>query len=238
MVKMFLVAVSGCSSSGKTTIAKIIAKLCPEITLIHEDDFYKHDEEVPYDEKRHIRNWDSPDALDLTLFGKELDTIKETGEISSQLVHNNNVDDISKFNLDYNFLKSLKMKLSEVSRKWKIVLVDGFMIYNSTALTAKFDLKLFFTAPYEVLKARRNARPGYQTLDSYWVDPPYYFDEFVYKSYKASHEPLFINGNVEGELNPETAPGIKRFVNGSHTLLTHALEWVTDEICKAASAAL
>lgn len=175
--------------------------------------------------------------MDLALFGKELNAIKETGQISSQLVHNNNVDDITKFHLDDDFLETLKQKLSKASRHRNIVLVDGFMIYNSALLTSKFDLKLFFTAPYEVLKARRNARPGYQTLDSFWIDPPYYFDEFVYASYKSSHKHLFINNDVEGDMNPHTALGIKRFVNGSRTSLTQALDWVAEEICEAVSAA-
>ncbi|GAV55626.1 hypothetical protein ZYGR_0AY00180 [Zygosaccharomyces rouxii] len=237
MPKVFLVALSGCSSSGKSTIAKTIAQVCPDITLIHEDDFYKHDNEIPFNEKRGISNWDSPEALDLALFERELDSIKETGQISSQLVHNNNVDDISKFDLDSDFLQMLGHKLAPLSRSHRIVLVDGFMIYNSFKLTSKFDLKLFVRAPYEVLKARRNARPGYQTLDSYWVDPPYYFDEFVYDSYKSSHAHLFIDGDVEGSLNPETAAEIKEFINGSQTPLTEALTWATNGICEAVSTA-
>ncbi|CAR29334.1 ZYRO0G06270p [Zygosaccharomyces rouxii] len=237
MANIFLVALSGCSSSGKSTIAKVIAQICPDITLIHEDDFYKHDDEIPFNEKRGISNWDSPEALDLAHFEAELDSIKETGQISSQLVHNNNVDDISKFQLDPNFLQTLRHKLEPISRSTRIVLVDGFMIYNSPKLASKFDLKLFVRAPYEVLKARRNARPGYQTLDSYWVDPPYYFDEFVYDSYRSSHAHLFIDGDVEGSLNPQTAAGIKEFTNGSGTPLTEALTWTTNEICEAVSAA-
>lgn len=131
----------------------------------------------------------------------------------------------------------LKHKLTEVSRSTRIVLVDGFMIYNSPKLTSKFDLKLFVRAPYEVLKARRNARAGYKTLDSYWVDPPYYFDEFVYDSYKSSHARLFIDGDVEGSLNPQTAADIKEFRNDSDTPLAEALLWATNEICEAISAA-
>lgn len=204
---------------------------------MHEDDFYKHDNEIPFNEKRGISNWDSPEALDLALFKKELDSIKKTGQISSQLVHNNNVDDISKFHLDSNFLNRLKQKLIPISKSAKIFLVDGFMVYNSPELTSRFDLKLFIRAPYEVLKARRNARPGYQTLDSYWIDPPYYFDEFVYDSYKNSHAYLFIDGDVEGVLNPRTAVDIKEFINDSQTPLTEALSWATNEICEAVSTA-
>lgn len=152
-------------------------------------------------------------------------------------MHNNNTDDIAKFNLDPGFLQTLRYKLNAVVKSTTIVLVDGFMIYNSPRLTSKFDLKLFVRAPYEVLKERRSARPGYQTLDSYWVDPPYYFDEFVYDSYKTSHADLFIDGDVEGSLNPQTAAGIKDFNNDSQTSLMEALSWATDEICNAVTTA-
>lgn len=99
--KVILVALSGCSSSGKTTIAKLTANLFKEATLIHEDDFYKHDKDVPVDSKYNIQNWDSPEALDFKLFGTELDLIKQTGKIATKLIHNDNVDDpFTKFHID------------------------------------------------------------------------------------------------------------------------------------------
>lgn len=209
----------------------------PNSILIHEDDFYKHDEEVPVDPKHDIRNWDSPEALDFDLFQKELDSIKKTGKIANKLIHNGNVDDLGKFKLIEKDFTTLTQKYQSVDSV-KLVIVDGFMIYNNPDISSKFDVKLFIRAPYEVLKKRRAARPGYQTLDSFWVDPPYYFDEFVYYSYKASHAPLFVNGNVEGELDTSAplAKDIKVFENDDNTPIVDALTWTCDEIvnfCKA-----
>lgn len=43
--KAVVVAISGCSSSGKTTLARILRDIFPSTFILHEDDFYKTDEE-------------------------------------------------------------------------------------------------------------------------------------------------------------------------------------------------
>ncbi|CCK72008.1 ribosylnicotinamide kinase KNAG_0I02220 [Huiozyma naganishii CBS 8797] len=230
--RVVLVGISGCSSSGKTTIAKLVTQLIPNATLIHQDDFYKHDKEVPIDKEYGIQNWDCAEALDFPLLEKELEHIKATGEIYTELVHNNNVDNLSKFNLDQANLNRLKIQLhrSMEDKNLKVVLVDGFMMYNDPRIRNTFDLKLLIRAPYEQLKRRRAARAGYQTLDSFWVDPPFYFDAFVYSGYKRSHAALFEDGDVEGKLDKVAASDIKDFMNSDTVSLDAVLEWVAQEI--------
>ncbi|SMN18393.1 similar to Saccharomyces cerevisiae YNL129W NRK1 Nicotinamide riboside kinase [Maudiozyma saulgeensis] len=228
--KIILIGLSGCSSTGKTTLAKLASKYLPNAVLIHEDDFYKHDEEVPLNTKYNIRDWDSPEALDLALFKKELNTIKNTGQIATKLIHNNNVDDISKHTLSDQFLKELVNKTQYIDKKYKLVIVDGFMLYNNHDISSEFDLRLFIRAPYKTLKKRRDARNGYQTLDSFWVDPPYYFDEFVYKSYEENHRSLFQHGDVEGKLTTESSKEIKDFNNDDGVSIEESLSWVIDQI--------
>lgn len=208
----------------------LAAKILPNSILLHEDDFYKHDEEVPIDPKYGIRLWDDPQALDFDLFEKELDTIKKTGRISQELIHNNNVDDLEKFKISEEFLSQLKQQFHSLDPNMRIVIVDGFMIYNNPSIASKFDLKILIRAPYKVLKRRRAARPGYKTLDSYWVDPPYYFDEFVYKSYKEAHGRLFIDGDVEGNLDTSCSNGIRDFMNDDSVPIEVAVKWVCEEI--------
>lgn len=38
-------SLSGCSSSGKTTLARILRDVFPNTFILHEDDFYKTDNE-------------------------------------------------------------------------------------------------------------------------------------------------------------------------------------------------
>lgn len=225
-----LIGISGCSSSGKTTVAKLIATLAQDTVLIHQDDFYKHDEDIPVNEKYQIQDWDCIESLDIPLFRKELTQIKETGSISTNLIHMDNVDDISKFNLDKELIERLRTMFKEITDRVRLILVDGFMLYNDDITRSKFDLKILIRAPYEQLKKRRNDRNGYQTLDSFWVDPPYYFDEFVYKSYASSHGKFFLNNDVEGVIDQEKASDIKDFMNCDDTPISVTLDWVTRQI--------
>lgn len=43
--RAIVIAISGCSSSGKTTLARLLRDLLPETFIIHEDDFYKPEAE-------------------------------------------------------------------------------------------------------------------------------------------------------------------------------------------------
>ncbi|CAB4252309.1 similar to Saccharomyces cerevisiae YNL129W NRK1 Nicotinamide riboside kinase [Maudiozyma barnettii] len=228
--KVILIGLSGCSSTGKTTLAKLASQFLPNSVLIHEDDFYKHDEEVPMNTKYGIRDWDSPEALNLLLFKKELNIIKNTGQIATKLIHNNNVDNISKFALSESFLEELSLKTQSIDDKYNLVIVDGFMLYNNNDISSEFDLRLFIRAPYKTLKKRRDSRNGYQTLDSFWVDPPYYFDEFVYKSYEENHKSLFQNEDVEGKLTTQAAKEIRDFNNDDGVSIEESLSWVIDQI--------
>ena len=39
--KALIVGISGCSSSGKTTLARLLHDIFPNAFILHEDDFYK-----------------------------------------------------------------------------------------------------------------------------------------------------------------------------------------------------
>ncbi|KAF4121965.1 nicotinamide/nicotinate riboside kinase [Geosmithia morbida] len=42
-----VVAISGCSSSGKTTLARLLRDIFPSTFILHQDDFYKPENECP-----------------------------------------------------------------------------------------------------------------------------------------------------------------------------------------------
>jgi nicotinamide/nicotinate riboside kinase len=43
--KAVVVGLSGCSSSGKTTLARLLRDIFPNTFVLHEDDFYKAETE-------------------------------------------------------------------------------------------------------------------------------------------------------------------------------------------------
>lgn len=43
--KALVIGISGCSSSGKTTLARLLRDIFPNAFILHEDDFYRAEEE-------------------------------------------------------------------------------------------------------------------------------------------------------------------------------------------------
>jgi nicotinamide/nicotinate riboside kinase len=43
--KAVVVAISGCSSSGKTTLSRLLRDIFPDSFILHADDFYKPETE-------------------------------------------------------------------------------------------------------------------------------------------------------------------------------------------------
>ncbi|KAK3997168.1 nicotinamide riboside kinase [Cladorrhinum sp. PSN332] len=75
--KAIIIAVSGCSSSGKTTLARLLRDIFPNTFILHQDDFYKPETELPT--KSGLLDWDCPAALDLPALLHALQHIRSTG---------------------------------------------------------------------------------------------------------------------------------------------------------------
>lgn len=195
--EVVLVALGGPSSSGKTTVAKSLKLLLPKNTmLIHLDDFYLTDSEIPIDKETGYQNWDCPEAIDFVKFVKCIKNLRNG--IASD------IKSLEPSEADLKLLKpeesELLKKITQMSYKFKsksIILVDGFMLFHDPAIINLFDVKLVFHAPFQTLKHRRESRSGYTTNEGFWVDPPDYFSKIVLPAYINSHKYLFKNGNVE-----------------------------------------
>lgn len=51
--KAVIIGISGCSSSGKTTLARLLRDIFPNTMILHEDDFYKPEAEYELAPPRH-----------------------------------------------------------------------------------------------------------------------------------------------------------------------------------------
>ncbi|KAJ5138808.1 uncharacterized protein N7515_003656 [Penicillium bovifimosum] len=98
--KAIIIGISGPSSSGKTTLARLLQQIFCGVNLqsanknslntfmIHEDDFYFSDDKIPYTTTASgtkIQDWDTPSALDLPFLSQSLLYVRENGSLPPRL---------------------------------------------------------------------------------------------------------------------------------------------------------
>ncbi|AEO71342.1 uncharacterized protein THITE_2123583 [Thermothielavioides terrestris NRRL 8126] len=79
-----IIGISGCSSSGKTTLARLLRDIFPETFILHEDDFYKPESELPH--KDGFLDWDCLEAISIPDLEAALRHIRETGSVPPTLL--------------------------------------------------------------------------------------------------------------------------------------------------------
>lgn len=218
MMRTILIGVTGASSSGKSTIANILRTILRNCEIIHEDDFFKLEKDVPFDKKRNDRDWDCPDAIDIDKLKKTLALLKngnmkstylsgfpvirnEGGYYDYSLKSTEPPRNDSHFKCKPQTISKLKNEFDLLVNKrrygeYRIFLVDGFLILHDVELLQQLDLTLFIKANYSTLKLRREKRI-YTVEGKEWVDPEGYFDKFVWPGYYNNHKKIFINGSDE-----------------------------------------
>ncbi|KAI4797422.1 P-loop containing nucleoside triphosphate hydrolase protein [Aureobasidium sp. EXF-8846] len=205
--KAVLVGVSGVSSSGKTTLARLLRDIIPNTFILHEDDFYKTDQEIPINEDG-VQDWDCLGSLDLDLLEKALDFIKTHGFLPPNLESKEDKNDVGESGVDRQKVAELKEaahKELKANSNVPVFIIDGFLLFSEEMKQIRelFDVKLFLRANHKTVKQRREARSGYVTLEGFWEDPPGYVDSVVWTNYAKDHAFLFENGDVEGQLKDE-----------------------------------
>lgn len=238
--KAILLGISGVSSSGKTTLARLLRDIFPRAFVLHEDDFYKTDADIPV--KNGVQDWDCSESINLPAFQETLKFIQQNGEPPKDFVSKEDKNSVGKVDVDRVLIDDLKWKAS----KWMfadappIAIIDGFLLYSEEmkAVRELFDIKLFLRADYTTMKARREARSGYVTLEGFWEDPPGYVDDIVWPNYVKDHEFLFEEGKVDGELDEKVLEkfDIQAMPNEAQGNMTACLQWANDVLDEALDA--
>ncbi|RYP24896.1 hypothetical protein DL767_008520 [Monosporascus sp. MG133] len=213
--KALVVGISGASSSGKTTLARLLRDIFPNTFILHEDDFYKPESELPT--KDGLLDWDCAEALSIPDMTKALSYIREHGTFPPFVDSKEDQNSVGECPVPDATIEAMKAKV----RAWlepgrpghaifssqggngpalRVCLLDGFLLYarETAAVSALLDVRLLLRVSRERATARRGARDGYVTLEGFWSDPPGYVDSIVWPNYVASHAWLFEGGDVEG----------------------------------------
>lgn len=256
--KALIIGISGVSSSGKTTLARILRDIFPRAFILHEDDFYKTDKEIPV--RNGIADWDCLDSIDLPAFEKALTYIRQNGMSPPDFTSKEDQNSVGQVDVDRTLIEDLKWKAS----KWMfadappIAIIDGFLLYSEGMKRIRdlCDVKLFLRTDYKTAKARREARSGYVTLEGFWegmstrlivsaafantlsfalADPPGYVDHVVWPNYVQDHAFLFKDGDVEGQLDEDVLNklDIHAMPDSAQGNMTACLNWA-DEVVEQA----
>ncbi|KAF2768198.1 P-loop containing nucleoside triphosphate hydrolase protein [Teratosphaeria nubilosa] len=225
-----LIGISGPSSSGKTTLARLLRDVFPNVFILHEDDFYKTDAQIPVNSKG-VQDWDCLESLNLPALENALKTIKRTGSSPPDFVSKEDKNSVGQVDVDAKEVENLKWKAS----KWMfqnvppVCIIDGFLLYSEDmrAIRELFDVKLFLRTDFRTTKQRREARSGYVTLEGFWEDPPGYVEDVVWPNYVKDHAFLFRGGDVEGELDVQKLEslGIHAMPTEAQGNMTACLKW-------------
>ncbi|KAF2478969.1 P-loop containing nucleoside triphosphate hydrolase protein [Neohortaea acidophila] len=240
--KALIVGISGVSSSGKTTLARLLRDIFPNSFVLHEDDFYKPDAEIPVNEAAGgVADWDCLEAINLPQFEKALSHIREHGMPPPDLVSKEDKNSVGQVDVDRIVVDDLEWKAG----RWMfedvppIAIIDGFLMYaeGMKEVRSLFDVKLLLRTDYQTAKARREARSGYVTLEGFWEDPPGYVDKVVWPNYVKDHAFLFKDGDVEGEPKQDLLEqlNIQAMPPATQGSMTEVLKWAFDVLEAALS---
>ncbi|KAM0261034.1 hypothetical protein ACHAQJ_002473 [Trichoderma viride] len=205
--KALIVALSGCSSSGKTTLARLLRDIFPNTFILHEDDFYRPEVELPM--KHGLLDWDCAEAIDISAMAEALSYIRQHASFPPTLDSKEDQNSVGECPVSPSTISDLKSKVSSLlpsnhplsNSALRLCLLDGFLLYppSMSSIQPHLDIKLFLRTSYAKAKARREARDGYVTLEGFWADPPGYVDKIVWPNYVAEHSWMFQGGDVEAE---------------------------------------
>ena len=234
-----LLGLSGASSSGKTTIARLLRDIVPSTIILHEDDFYRPESELPL--RAGLKDWDCAAAVDIAALVSVLEHIRREGRLPEDFVSKEDQNEVGESGVSSDIVEHLKdevrswIKDNELSSR-SLIIVDGFLLFGRSVpeVREKFDIRILLRATFEAAKRRREARKGYVTLEGFWEDPEGYVELVVWPGYVEEHRSLFEGENVEGKVDETIVEnlGIKVCPGEGKWGIEKMLRWTIEELKK------
>lgn len=220
--RTLLIGLSGPSSSGKTTLARLLRSICNTTTtrlfILHQDDFYKTDTDIPRKTfwsaehgARELDDWDCADAVDVPLFRRTLEHVKAHAALPDDMFSKEDQNSVGPDVVGAAVVEALKQEFAGwIAAKGgqgqtTICLLDGFLLYparyiEESSARAIYDVtetlldrKLFVPCTRAQTVQRRAARSGYVTLEGFWADPPGFVEDVVWPNFARYHAWMFRN---------------------------------------------
>ena len=141
---VFVIGIAGGTGSGKTTIARAIAKSLPqEHVVMLEHDWYYRDRPDLAPEQRAQLNFDHPDSLETSLLVEHVRALKEGSAVEVP---------------GYDFVThSRKKETTRVGPK-PVVIVEGILVFADQPLRDLMNVKIFVDTDADIRLMRRIRR--------------------------------------------------------------------------------
>ncbi|KAJ6155154.1 hypothetical protein N7470_005720 [Penicillium chermesinum] len=186
--KAVIIGISGPSSSGKTTLARLLQRIFSGVPLssatlhtfiIHEDDFYYPDDQIPYTTTpsgQTVQDWDTAAAIDTAFLAQALAYVRQHGTLPPRLQSKEDQNDATDSGVPDAVVADLREHVSRALAGLgtpipTIAFLEGFLLYCAPGadsplrpVQAQIQLPLFLPAGYSAVKARREGRSGYVTI--------------------------------------------------------------------------
>ena len=239
-----ILGLSGPSSSGKTTLARLLRSIFPHTLILHEDDFYRPEEHLPF--RAGLRDWDCAASLDIPALVKALNFIRDNGRLPEWLVSKEDRNTAGEHGVPAETIERLEGLIAEwmqgkggsrLTSERKMVFIDGFLLFGKSMrdMREAIDIKILLRAKFAKVKERREKRKGYVTLESFWEDPPGYVEKVVWPAYVEEHCFMFQEGDVDGAVNSDVVDrlGIQVCPGQGDWEMEKVLEWTVKHLMTA-----
>ncbi len=144
VVRPYFVGVAGGTGSGKTTVARAIAKGLPDgtATLIEHDAYYRDRPDLTYEQRRQL-NFDHPDALETQLLIEHINKLRGGDAVELPI---------------YDFATHRRSDERRRVDAQPVVVVEGILVFADERLRSHFDLKVFVDTDADIRVFRRIRR--------------------------------------------------------------------------------
>jgi len=144
--RALLIGISGVSSSGKTTLARLLRDIWPHTFILHEDDFYWEDTKIPV--KDGVADWDCLESIDISTLQSCLRHVKIHAALPSDIKSKEDQNDVGESGVDTAVVREWQKKASQLCAGRNlppIAIVDGFLLYSRDMkpVWELLDLRLF-----------------------------------------------------------------------------------------------
>uniref|UniRef100_A0A8D2KGL0 Nicotinamide riboside kinase 2 n=1 Tax=Urocitellus parryii TaxID=9999 RepID=A0A8D2KGL0_UROPR len=173
-----IVGIGGMTNGGKTTLANGLHRSLPNCCVIHQDDFFKPQDQIAVGEDG-FKQWDVLESLDMEAM---LSTVRAW------------------LSNPQKFARAHGVNVQPGAPDTHILLLEGFLLYSYEPLVDLYSRRYFLTVPYEECKWRRSTR-------TYTVpDPPGLFDGHVWPMYQKYKREMEAHGVDVGKSLSRTRP--------------------------------